>query len=422
MNILEQLFDKSTLVEEWLKAEEAKCAYPLYTSVDIRQADYKICGVDTNLFPAGFNNLCGKSIYAGVSVMKKHVQEQFGDVENIILIAEAHTRNTFYHQSLLKLIEIFKLSGYKVRPAILGLTGEYPFEIDAPDGKLEVPLISIQGGDVFVGDFKADLVVLNNDLSAEFPQLLKDVTVPITPPVGLGWHARKKSQHFAVYDTIVERFSKDTGIDPWVVSTINEVATGVNFKEELGLDDIAQKTDAVLDKIREKYREYDIKREPLVFIKNNSGTYGMGITTLKSGEDIFSINRKVRNKMTTGKSSVNIHEVFIQEGVPSDCKILGDTCEPVIYFMANQVIGGFFRAHKDKSATENLNAKGMSFANFCLSMQPTVTALNSPHHCYEETSIFTAIKASARLACLAAAQEVTEAKNGNGEECRGTKA
>ena len=34
-----------------------KVLVPLYTSVDLRVSDYKIAPVDTNVFPAGFNNL-----------------------------------------------------------------------------------------------------------------------------------------------------------------------------------------------------------------------------------------------------------------------------------------------------------------------------------------------------------------------------
>ena len=67
-----------------------------------------------------------------------------------------------------------------------------------------------------------------------------------------------------------------------------------------------------LHKIRKKYDEYGIEQEPYVFVKADSGTFGMGIMTVKSGEEIYEINKKTRNKMTSMKEGVENTHLIIQ--------------------------------------------------------------------------------------------------------------
>ena len=44
-------------IEAWFRAEWLKTTPPFYSSVDLRNAGFKLAPVDTNLFPGGFNNL-----------------------------------------------------------------------------------------------------------------------------------------------------------------------------------------------------------------------------------------------------------------------------------------------------------------------------------------------------------------------------
>ena len=58
MNIIESvILDRQSRIEAWFRSQWRKAPAPLYASVDLRNAGYKIAPVDTNLFPAGFNNL-----------------------------------------------------------------------------------------------------------------------------------------------------------------------------------------------------------------------------------------------------------------------------------------------------------------------------------------------------------------------------
>ncbi len=404
MTIKRILIPKLKECSEWLDHQEEQFTPPFYSSVDVRKSLHKVVGVDTNLFPAGFNNLCQKSLNAGAVYAGAFIAKHYGDIRRIILLAEAHTRNTFYHASLVKLKDILTIAGYEVRIALPGLEGETPFTIKSMQGEEEVPLVEKEGGHLQVGDFVAQLALLNNDLSGGYPEL-EGITTPLTPPLRAGWQSRKKSDHLQQYDKVMAQFGEDLSIDPWLFSAEWDKVTGVDIAEGEGLDAIAEGTEKVLARIKTKYKEYGIKEEPVVFIKNNSGTYGMGILTLKHGEDIFTINRKLRNKMKVGKNALAISELLIQEGIPTACEVEGESSEPVIYLIGNHVIGGFFRTNSEKGVAENLNSKGMGFSSFCKSIAPPVSD-NESQHCYEGRKSFGIITVSARLSALAAAREM----------------
>src|SRR6516164_6801865 len=51
------LLQRAADIETWFRREWLKTAPPFYGSVDLRNAGFKLAPVDTNLFPAGFNNL-----------------------------------------------------------------------------------------------------------------------------------------------------------------------------------------------------------------------------------------------------------------------------------------------------------------------------------------------------------------------------
>ena len=58
---IDRIKTKNDQIRGWLLTQELNNELPLYSSVDIRDAGFKMAVVDTNLFPAGFNN-CGGMI------------------------------------------------------------------------------------------------------------------------------------------------------------------------------------------------------------------------------------------------------------------------------------------------------------------------------------------------------------------------
>ena len=58
INELEQrILESLPAIERWFRLEWMEHTPPFYTSVDLRNAGFKLAPVDTNLFPGGFNNL-----------------------------------------------------------------------------------------------------------------------------------------------------------------------------------------------------------------------------------------------------------------------------------------------------------------------------------------------------------------------------
>ena len=52
-----RMLDSLPAIERWFRLEWMEHTPPFYTSVDLRNAGFKLAPVDTNLYPGGFNNL-----------------------------------------------------------------------------------------------------------------------------------------------------------------------------------------------------------------------------------------------------------------------------------------------------------------------------------------------------------------------------
>ena len=89
--------NQGTSIEAWF-AEKFK-QYPpfIYNSVDLRYSGHKITAVDTNIFPAGFNNLSAAARDASALELKKYLHK---DIAKILLITEFHTRNLKYLENI----------------------------------------------------------------------------------------------------------------------------------------------------------------------------------------------------------------------------------------------------------------------------------------------------------------------------------
>jgi glutamate--cysteine ligase len=401
------LLEKQTQVETWLREQWLQTPAPFYASVDLRNAGFKLAPVDTNLFPAGFNNLNPSFIPLSIQAAQAAVERACPTAKRVLIVAENHTRNLFYLESLETLRDIFQKAGLEARIGSLRDDITEPVTIDLPSGKqcLLEPLVR-KGNRVAVADFSPCLVLLNNDLSGGRPEILEGLEQEVMPPLHAGWSTRKKSQHFTHYNNVAKEFAQQIDIDPWLISPLTLQCGEVNFKEKAGLECLGRNVDNLLMSIRKKYREYNIDREPFVVIKADSGTYGMGIMTVKSVDEIMNLNRKQRNKMSSAKDGLVVDNVLVQEGVYT-FETLGEeeaVAEPVIYMMDHFVIGGFYRVHTGRGANENLNAPGMhfeplAFAQSCITPDQKEKPDSEPNRFYAYGVI-------ARLALLAAAREL----------------
>jgi glutamate--cysteine ligase len=204
--------------------------------------------------------------------------------------------------------------------------------------------------------------LLNNDLSAGVPGILEDLHEQyLLPPLHAGWSIRRKSKHFECYEEVSKRFGKLLGIDPWLINPMFNQCGEVDFADGSGIECLQTNVDALLTKIKRKYKEYGIQEKPFVVVKADNGTYGMGIMTVRDVKDLDEINRKTRNKMSVIKDGQSLNEVIIQEGVITHERLNDAVAEPVVYMMDRYVVGGFYRIHAERGIDENLNAPGSSF-------------------------------------------------------------
>ena len=403
------LLEHQTQVETWLRQQWLATPAPFYASVDLRNAGFKLAPVDTNLFPAGFNNLNPAFMPLCIQAVQAAVERVCPQAEKVLIVAENHTRNLFYLESLEMLRGIFEQAGIEARIGSIRDDLMEATTIDLPSGKqcLLEPLTRVDNR-VSLGDYSPCLVLLNNDLSAGRPAVLEGLDQQVTPPLAAGWSTRKKSDHFKHYQAVAEEFAEQIGIDPWLVSPMSRQCGKVNFKERQGTECLSKNVSKLLAAIQKKYDEYGIDKEPFVVVKSDSGTYGMGIMMVKSVEEIESLNRKQRTKMASSKEGLVVDNVLVQEGVYT-FETIGDdeaVAEPVVYMMDRFVVGGFYRVHTGRGENENLNAPGMhfeplAFAQSCI----TPDKQGAPD---DEPNRFYAYGVIARLALLAAAREIAD--------------
>ena len=336
-----------------------------YNSIDLRHSDYKIAAVDTNCFPAGFNNLDNSDI----EIAKKHAQDFFKHnfskpIAKIILIPENHTRNLKYLENIAKLQEILSsCAETKIGSLSEEIIKPTDFLLDNNQVITFNPLTLINNKIAINEGFIADAIILNNDLTSEVPQIFKNTTTPIFPSAKLGWHQRSKSKHFDLHDQLISEFCKIIDLDPWLISTYHDVCNGVDFKKQINMECVANHVEGILKKTQKKYDEYGIGDKPYAFVKADNGTYGMAVWSVSSGSEVLEINKKERNKMSVVKGAVENHKVLIQEGIKTINKINSHPCEPLIYLINSQIIGNIFRANSNRNDTNSLNALGANFYN-----------------------------------------------------------
>jgi glutamate--cysteine ligase len=405
---LEQhILDAQPRIEHWFRTQWQDHAAPFYASVDLRNSGFKLAPVDTNLFPGGFNNLNRDFMPLCVQAAMSAVEKVCPVAQRFLLIPENHTRNTFYLQNVVALASILRHAGLQVRIGSLLPEITAPTTLDLPDGSsLTLEPLKREGDRLKLDGFDPCAILLNNDLSAGIPDILKDLDQPVIPPLHAGWSTRRKSDHFGKYDRVAEDFARLLNIDSWLINPMFATCGEINFQERRGEECLAAHVDDLLNDIREKYREYGVNEEPFVIVKADAGTYGMGIMTVKDASEVRDLNRKQRNKMAVGKEGVAVTDVIIQEGVYTFENIGDAVAEPVVYMMDHFVVGGFYRVHTGRGKDENLNAPGMRFEP--LAFETALTLPDCAAAPDAEPNRFYAYGVVARLALLAAAIELEQ--------------
>ena len=405
LDLERHVLDAQTEIEHWFRHQWKLHHAPFYSSVDLRNGGFKVAPIDTNLFPGGFNNLNPSFLPLAVQAAQIAVEKLCNSAQRLLLIPENHTRNGYYLQNVATLANILTKTGLTVRIGSLIPDLTEPLELTLPSGgSLRLEPIQRVGNRLRLADFDPCAILLNNDLSAGVPDLLRGLEQTLLPPLHAGWATRRKSQHFRAYAHLAKELATLIDIDPWLIDPYFSYCGAVDFHSQSGMDCLATSIATVLAETRVKYAQYDIQRDPYVVVKADAGTYGMGIMTVKSPEEAIELNRRQRNKMAVIKEGLAVDQVLVQEGVPTYEGINGATAEPVIYMLDHFVIGGFYRVHTQRGEDQNLNAPGMHFVP--LAFEEACSLPDGSAQPDATVNRFYTYSVLARLATLAASLEL----------------
>lgn len=408
LELEQHLLERQAAIEAWFRGQWAQTPASLYASVDLRNAGFKLAPVDTNLFPAGFNNLNPEFMSLCVHALQAAIERYCPTAARVIVIPESHTRNQYYLASLNRLADILVTAGFDVRIGSLREDLDGPDTLHDIDGR-EITLhpLEREGNRVRVDDFDPCFVLLNNDLADGLPPILDDIEQTLLPPLVMGWSNRLKSQHFGYYEQVADEFARLVSIDPWTIAPIFRYCGEIDFMMREGEDCLVRNVGQVLEEVQAKYDAYGVDRPPFAVVKADAGTYGMAIMTVQNADEVRELNRKQRTRMAKGKGGQAVSRVIVQEGVYT-FETWGEeqaVAEPVVYMIDRFVVGGFYRVHRGRGDNENLNSPGMEFEPLSFAMScNTPDASKAPD---ANPNRFYAYGVIARLALLAAAREIS---------------
>ena len=388
MNLREHgqlLEDRREEITTWMKQKRAEVPIPIYGSVDVRDAGWKIGVVDANHFPAGFNNVSKENLQELANLFQDHVHRSHPACKWVHIYPESHTRNPGYVENIASIKSMIEQAGFSCTVGSPDLN-----EFAALNG-LSGPLLlqSVQvdeAGELLVNGKHPDLILLNNDLT--------EGTVPgvqstnITPPPHMGWFRRRKSQHYEMLKPYIDEMASLLSIDPWHLMPDWFVSENKCLTEDACKIKLAQEINDFLDSLREKYASLGIEREPTVVMKNDSGTYGLGVMMLTSGEQILNLSNRKANKLRYAKGGTEVENFLIQEGIPTALTTeKGETLEPVVYLVDGEAASWFYRINAKKSDMDNLNSPSARFENYEDAENPHIKEAHGWHALVAELSM-----------------------------------
>jgi len=203
-----------------------------------------------------------------------------------------------------------------------------------------------------------DLVLLNNDLTGGDISGLSGIVIPRKE---MGWYNRRKSDHYRILENLVDEVSEILNLDPWLLMPMWFVSEDKCLELDACINKLSNDIDKMIEKIKLKYEQYGIDSEPVVFIKNDRGTYGLGIISIKSGNEIRNLSKRMIKRLTYGKGGTSAENFLIQEGIPTTLKNEMSVIEPVGYTIGGIESNWFFRSNPKKSKFENLNSPSSVF-------------------------------------------------------------
>jgi len=355
INELEQrILESMPVIERWFRLEWMEHTPLFYSSVDVRNAGFKLAPVDTDLHPGGWHNLTPQMLPLAVQAAMAAIEKICPEAKNLLLISENHARDSFYASNLAQLQRVFNMAGLNVRVGGISPDVTDTFTVPLPDGEvLTIEPVIRSAKRLGLKGFDPCTILLNNALASGVPGVLEDLHEQyLLPPLHASDSVRRKSNHLKAYEEVAKRFAKLLGMDPWLITPAHALCAGVNLPQGLGLEAVQAQVDAVLAKTRRKYKEYGIQEKPFVVLKSDGHSGGVLPLTLRDAKELDAL---------ASRAGLPAGDLLVQEGVLTHERINGAVAEPVVYMMDRYVVGGFYRVHAERGVDEHLNAPGAQF-------------------------------------------------------------
>ena len=267
INELEQrILESMPAIERWFRLEWMEHTPPFYCSVDLRNAGFKLAPVDTNLFPGGFNNLNPAFLPLCVQAAMTAIEKICPEARNLLIVPASGKPSSFYLASLARLEQIFRMAGLNVRFGSMDPAVKRSVTHKLPDGEDLVFEPALRSRcRLGLKHFDPCTILLNDDLPSGAPGILEDLNEQyLLPPLQAGWSVRRMSRHFRCYEEVSKRFGKLIGIDPWLIHPLFAHCERMDVRKPEGLDCLRENVNAVLLKLRRKYKDQ--------FEKTHNGT------------------------------------------------------------------------------------------------------------------------------------------------------
>lgn len=372
-------------ITSWMAAKRSEVSIPIYGSVDVRDAGWKVGVVDANHFPAGFNNVAESQREELSNLLKDHLQRAHPDVAWVHVYPESHTRNPAYVENIASIQRMIEQAGYR---CTVGSPELEEFKtLNGTSGPLSlVPTQVDEGNRLVVDGQEPDLILLNNDLTdGNIPGI---ASPNVTPPPHMGWFRRRKSQHYEALRPYVNEVAELLNLDPWHLMPEWFVSEDKCLTEDACKQRLAEEIDGFLDRLKSKYTELGIDRQPSVVMKNDSGTYGLGVMVLTSGDQILNLSNRKANRLRYAKGGASVDNYLIQEGIPTALQTeAGEALEPVVYLVDGEAASWFYRINAKKSDMDNLNSPSARFENYADTANPYATEAHGWHALVAELSM-----------------------------------
>ncbi|MDP6864777.1 MAG: glutamate--cysteine ligase [Candidatus Poseidoniaceae archaeon] len=357
-DISQRLEDNREKIKSWMMEKRSEVPIPIYGSVDIRDAGWKIAVVDANHFPAGFNNTSPEDEPHLSALLSNHILRKHEGCTWVHLYPESHTRNPGYIENVATIKRLIESGGFRCTVGSPELEGHG--SLDGISGPLKLDEVILDGDILRINGKKPDLILLNNDLTEGVVGGISSSQV--SPPPHMGWQRRRKSEHYACLQKYVDEIATMLEIDSWHLMTDWFVSEDKCLELETCRKKLAEEVDYFLACIKERYDELGIDQEPVAFIKNDRGTYGLGIMAVKAGEELLHLSNRKFKRLMYSKGGLEVENFLIQEGVPTALHGEGGApVEPVVYLVDGEAASWFYRTNPKKGDMENLNSPSAQF-------------------------------------------------------------